>query len=156
MCDKKTIIKFWLHTVLELDFTPMNRTSLERISGTYLYEAAPPMEASMFDKSSLVFRVEDQSSPGDYVYQWMVNVQFNNSNNNTVAESSLVDLTPYSCRTVNVSYAIASDMGMSSYSPAAVIQVPGKISYNSVFHDLTINNLIQEMRLFLSSVFLSN
>ena len=31
----------------------MNRTSLQRISGTFLYEAAPPMEASMFDKSSL-------------------------------------------------------------------------------------------------------
>ena len=133
----------------------MNRTSLQRISGTFLYEAAPPMEASMFDKSSLVFRVEDQSSPGDYVYQWMVNVQFNNSKI-TIAESSLVDLTPYSCRTVNVSYAIASDMGMSKYSPTAVIQVPGKISYNSVFHDLTIINLIQEMRLFFSSVYPSN
>ena len=105
----------------------MNRTSLERISGTFLYEAAPPMKASMFDKSSLVFRVEDQSSPGDYVYQWTVNVQFNNSKI-TIAESSLVDLTPYSCRTVNVSYAIASDTGVSRYSPAAVIQVPGKIS----------------------------
>ena len=134
----------------------MNRTSLQRISRTFLYEAAPPMEASMFDKSSLVFRVEDHSSPGNYVYQWMVNVQFNNSNNNTVAESFVVDLTPYSCRTVNVSYAIASDMGVSRYSPAAVIQVPGKISYNSVFHDLTIINLIQEMRIFFSSVYPSN
>ena len=134
----------------------MNRTSLQRISGTFLYEAAPPMEASMFDKSSLVFRVEDQSSPGEYVYQWMVNVQFNNFINNTIAESFVVDLTPYSCRTVNVSYAIASDMGMSKYSPAAVIQVPGKISYNSVFHDLTINNLIQEMRLIFSIVYPSN
>ena len=54
MCDKKTIIKFGC-TVLELDFTPMNRTSLQRISGIFLYEAATPMEASMFDKSSLVF-----------------------------------------------------------------------------------------------------
>ena len=93
-----------------------------------MYEAAPPMEASTFDKSSLVFRVEDQSSPGDHVYQWMVNVQFNDGSNNSIAESLLVDLTPYSCRTVNVSYAIATDMGVSEYSPAAMIQVPGKVS----------------------------
>ena len=114
--------------MLEFGLTPLNKTSLERIYGTFVYEAAPPMEASMFDKSSLVFRVEDQSSPGDHVYQWMVNVQFNDDSNNSIAESLLVDLTPYSCRTVNVSYAIATDMGMSEYSPATVIQVPGKVS----------------------------
>ena len=41
-------------------------------------------------------------------------------------------------------------MGMSKFSPAAVIQVPGKVSLNFVFPDLTINNFIQEMKMFFS------
>ena len=55
---------------------PLSGPDLTRIRGTLAYEVAIPDELSMFDTPSLAFQIEDQSSPGDYVYQWMVDVQF--------------------------------------------------------------------------------
>ena len=104
---------------------PLSGPDLVRISGELTYEVAIPEELGLFDTPSLVFRIEDQSSPGDYVYQWMVDVQFDRSS--VSLNPLVVDLTAYSCRTVSVSYAFATTMGLSEYSTATVIDVPGTV-----------------------------
>ena len=118
---------------------PLSGPDLVRINGTHTYEVTIPEELGLFDTPSLVFQIEDQSSPGDYVYQWMVDVQFDRPSVNL--NPPVVDLTAYSCRTVSVSYAFATTMGLSKYSQATVIDVPGTVdheqtmtvSYNSLF-----------------------
>ena len=106
---------------------PLSGPDLVRISEELTYEVAIPEEVSMFDTLSLVFQIEDQSSPGDYVYQWMVDVLFDTS---VSLNPLVVNLTAYSCRTVSVSYAFVATMGLSTiglseYSTATVIDVPG-------------------------------
>ena len=104
---------------------PLSGPDLVRINQTLTYEVAIPEELGLFDAPSLVFRIEDQSSPGDYVYQWMVDVQFDLPS--VSLNPPVVDLTAYSCRTVSVSYAFATTMGLSEYSTATVINVPGTV-----------------------------
>ena len=106
---------------------PLSGPDLVRIRGTLTYKVAIPEEFSIFDTPSLVFRIEDQSSPGDYVYQWMVDVQFYHYF--VSLNPSVVNLTAYSCRTINVSYAFATTMGLSEYSAATVIDVPGTVDH---------------------------
>ena len=110
---------------------PLSGPDLVRISKELTYEVAIPEELGLFDAPSLVFRIEDQSSPGDYVYQWMVDVQFDLPS--VSLNPPVVNLTAYSCRTVSVSYAFATTMGLlaiglSEYSTATVIDVPGTCS----------------------------
>ena len=102
---------------------PLSGPDLVQNNGTLTYEVAIPEELGLFDTPSLVFRIEDQSSPRDYVYQWMVDVQFDLPL--VRLNPPVVDLTAYSCRTVSVSYAFATTMGLSEYSTATVIDVPG-------------------------------
>ena len=118
---------------------PLSGPDLVRIHETLTYEVAIPEELSLFDTPSLVFRIEDQSSPGDYVYQWMVDVQYSYQevlrfryifDRTSVSLNPLVvDLTAYSCGTVSVSYAFATTMGLSEYSTATVIDVPGTVDH---------------------------
>ena len=106
---------------------PLSGPDLVRINQTLTYEVAIPEELGLFDTPSLVFRIEDQSSPGDYVYQWMVDVHFDLPS--VSLNPLVVNLTAYSCRTVSVSYAFATTMGLSEYSTATVIDVPGTVDY---------------------------
>ena len=106
---------------------PLSGPDLVQNNGTLTYEVAIPEELGLFDTPSLVFRIEDQSPPRGYVYQWMVDVQFDHSS--VSLNPLVVDLTAYSCRTVNVSYAFATTMGLSEYSPATVIDVPGTVDH---------------------------
>ena len=112
---------------------PLSGPDLVRIRGTLTYEVAIPEEFSIFDTPSLVFRIEDQSSPEDYVYQWMVDVhfslEFSFNHPSTSLNPLVVDLAAYSCRTINVSYAFATTMGLSEYSAATVIDVPGTVDH---------------------------
>ena len=102
---------------------PLSGPDLVRINGTLTYEVAIPEELSLFDTPSLVFRIEDQSSPRGYVYQWMVDVQFDLPS--VSLKPPVVDLKAYSCRTISISYAFATTIGLSEYSTATVIDVPG-------------------------------
>ena len=104
---------------------PLNGPDLVRIYATLTYAGTIPEELGLFDTPSLVFRLEDQSSPGDYVYWWMVDVQFDLPS--VSLNPPVVNLTAYSCRTVSVSYAFATTMGLSEYSTATVIDVPGTV-----------------------------
>ena len=125
---------------------PLSGPDLVRIHETLTYEVAIPEELGLFDTPSLVFRIEDQSSPGDYVYQWMVDVHFDLPSvqysyqevlwfiyifyrTSVSLNPPVVDLTAYSCRNVSVSYAFATTMGLSEYSTATVIDVPGTVDH---------------------------
>ena len=89
----------------------------------YTVVISDDLELIMFSNPSLVFRIEAQSQPGDYVYQWMVDVEFDRPTVNLMEFT--LDLTLYSGQSVNVAYAFATDVGISQYSAATVIDVPG-------------------------------
>ena len=89
----------------------------------YIVDISDDHELIMFSNPSLVFRIEAQSQPGDYVYQWMVDVEFDRPTVNLMEFT--LDLNLYSGQSVNVAYAFATDMGLSQYSAATVIDVPG-------------------------------
>ena len=97
----------------------------------YTVNISDDHELIMFSNPSLVFRIEAQSQPGDYVYQWMVDVEFDRPTVNLMEFT--LDLNLYSGQRVNVAYAFATDMGLSQYSAATVIDVPG-IPYMIITH----------------------
>ena len=90
-----------------------------------IYDVSIPSELEMLtsDSSSLVFRIEDSSQPGEFIYQWMVDVMFDLPEITMV--DYLLDLASYGGRSLNISYAFATDMGLSEYSESATVQVPG-------------------------------
>ena len=75
------------------------------------------------DNPSLVFRIEDQSQPGEYVYQWMVDVMFDLPE--ITMMEYILNLNAFTGRSLNISYAFATDMGLSEYSESAIVEVPG-------------------------------
>ena len=79
-----------------------------------IYDVSIPSELDPFleDKPSLVYRIETQ--PGQYVYQWKVEIDFGLPVVNLT--EFLIDLKPYSGTTVNVSFAYATLSGLSAYS----------------------------------------
>ena len=105
----------------------MNPPELIRVDiatqNIYTVDIPDDHELMMFSNPSLVFRIEAQSLPEVYVYQWMVDVEFDLPTV-TLMEFTL-DLTSYSGQNVNVAYAFATDVGLSQYSEATVIDVPG-------------------------------
>jgi len=125
ICSSSELLLLCVPLAGEDLMAPLSGPELIRIRGTFTYEVAIPGELGLFDTPSLVFRIEDQSSPGDYVYQWMVDVHFDFPS--VSLNPPVVDLTAYSCRTVSVSYAFATTMGLSEYSTATVIDVPGTV-----------------------------
>ena len=90
-----------------------------------IYDVSIPSELEILTSgsSSLVFRIEDSSQPGEYVYQWMVDVMFDLPEITMI--EFLLDLASYSGRSLNISYAFATDNGLSEYSESAIVQIPG-------------------------------
>ena len=90
-----------------------------------IYDVSIPSELEMLTSgsSSLVFRIEDSSQPGEYVYQWMVDVMFDLPE--ITMMEYLLDLASYSGRSLNILYAFATDNGLSEYSESVTLQVPG-------------------------------
>ena len=88
-----------------------------------MYDVVIPEELELFksEHPSLVFRIEDQSQPGEYVYQWMVDVIFELPTVTMV--EYMLDLSSYIGQTVNVSYAFATSMSFSGYSESVEIRV---------------------------------
>ena len=88
-----------------------------------MYDVFIPEELELFksEHPSLVFRIEDQSQPGEYVYQWMVDVIFELPIVTMV--EYMLDLSSYIRQTVNVSYAFATNMSFSEYSESVEIHV---------------------------------
>ena len=78
----------------------------------YFFIVSIPSGLEMYVNPSLVFRIETR--PGEYVYQWMVNVTF--SLPNVTVMEYILDLSTFVGRTVNVSLAFATETGLSTYS----------------------------------------
>ena len=105
---------------------PMNAPVLTRVvDNQQIYDVSIPIEIELqvYDNPSLVFRIEDSSQPGEYVYQWMVDVVFDLPE--ITMMEYLLDLASYSGRSLNISYAFVTSMGLSEYAESATIQVPG-------------------------------
>ena len=81
-----------------------------------IYDVGIPIEIELqvYDNPSLLFRIEDQSQPGEYVYQWMVDVVFDLPEITFV--QYLLNLNTFIGRTVNIAYAFATEQGLSEYS----------------------------------------
>ena len=106
---------------------PMNVPVLTRtMDHQEFYDISIPIEIELqvYDNPSLLFRIEDQSRPGEYVYQWMVDVIFNLPEITMV--EYLLNLNTFIGRRVNISYAFATENGLSEYSEPAEVQVSGK------------------------------
>ena len=92
---------------------------LTQIGNERLYDVEFPMELeiNMFSFPSFVFRIE--YSPGQFVYQWMVDVMITNE---ITINDYLLDLSSFSgVNQLRVSYAFVSqEMGVSPYSDAVV------------------------------------
>ena len=107
----------------------MDAPELVPMEFRHMYTVVIPEELELFESvhPSLVFRIEDQSQPGEYVYQWMVNVIFELPTV-TVVEYTL-DLSSYIGQTVKVSYAFATNTSFSEYSESVEMRV-GVAAFN--------------------------
>ena len=103
--------------------SPLSTPELMPMGSWHMYAVVIPEELEMFksEHPSLVFRIEDMSQPGEYMYQWMVDVIFDLPTV-TVVEYTL-DLSSYIGQTVNVSYAFATNASFSEYSKSVEIRV---------------------------------
>ena len=100
---------------------PLTAPELTQVGSQQIYDVNMPDELQIFSNPSLVFRIEDQLQPGEYVYQWMVDVMFELPT--VTMMEHMLDLSSYIGQTVNVSYAFATSMGLSEYSEAVEIHV---------------------------------
>ena len=106
---------------------PVNAPVLTRVvDNQHIYDVDIPIEIELqvYDNPSLLFRIEDQSQPGEYVYQWMVDMMFDLPE--ITMMEYLLNLNTFIGRRVNISYAFATDNGLSEYSASTIVQVPGK------------------------------
>ena len=101
----------------------MSAPELMPLGSRHMYGFVIPEELELFESvhPSLVFRIEDQSQPGEYVYQWMVDVIFDLPTVTIV--DYILDLSSYIGQTVNVSYAFATNTGFSEYSESVEMRV---------------------------------
>ena len=97
---------------------------LTQIGNQLLYSVEIPMELEiyMFSFPSLVFRIE--YSPGQFVYQWMVDIMI--VDGIRIADH-LLDLGSFTGGSqLNISFAFVSqEMGLSPYSGPVEVVVPG-------------------------------
>ena len=101
------------------ELMPMDNTT-----GIYDVSLPAEFENDVLKNPSLVFRIENQSQPGVYVYQWFVDVMMIKWPDVTMIEF-LLDLSSYSGLSLNVSYAFATDEGISEYSESVGVQYTG-------------------------------
>ena len=131
-----------------------------------IYDVDIPIEIELqvYDNPSLLFRIEDQSQPGEYVYQWMVDVVFDLPDVTMV--EYLLNLNTFIGHRVNIAYAFATEQGLSEYSdtvewpPFRVVPVSPSDSGHALVtrdadeaqntalcHVFCINSLLQEMNI---------
>lgn len=70
-----------------------------------------------------------QTETGDHYYQWMVDIIIIDLTA-VYMENYLVDLSAYLGQRINVSYALATVIGITEYSQNTVVQVPAGILYS--------------------------
>ena len=103
---------------------PMDPPVLTQVPGQPVYDVELPMdlEMYMFNNPSFVFQIKH--APGQFVYQWTVDIAILNE---ITITDYLLDLSSFpSGSRVNVSFAyVSSEMGLSSYSDPVQVVVPG-------------------------------
>ena len=104
--------------------SPMNPPELEKVT-IPLYDVILPDELDMYMDGypSLLYRLEDQSKPGEYVYQWMVDVTF--ALPNITMMEYMLDLSSYSGLSLNIAYAFVTNTSVSNFSDTAEVHIPG-------------------------------
>ena len=111
-----TLYSYFIPTTAGLP-KPVNPPMLTRLMDNqeiYDIGSLSEIENKVYDNPSLVFRIEDQSQPGEYVYQWMVDVMFDLPE--ITMMEYLLNLNTFIGRRVNISYAFATELGLSEYS----------------------------------------
>ena len=105
----------------------MNPPELVRMPQN-MYNVVIPMDSEfeLFAVSSPVFRIETET--GQYYYQWIIDVIFEDADLTVTISEYLLDLYAYTGQKLNIAYAIATDMGISEYSQHTVVQVPGNLT----------------------------
>lgn len=103
---------------------PLNPPELVRIS-EHTYNAIIPIdsEIDLFALSSPVFRIETDTE--QHYYHWMINVTFDDLSVSVM--EYLLDLSAYVGQKLTITYAIATEMGISEYSPDVVVEMPGRL-----------------------------
>ena len=104
--------------------SPMNAPELKKVT-IRLYDVILPDELDMYmdEYPSLLFRLEDQSKPGEYVYQWMLDVTF--ALPNVIMMEYMLDLSSYSGLSLNIAYAFVTNTSVSNFSDTAEVHIPG-------------------------------
>ena len=122
-CLVLTLYTYFIPTTADLP-KPVNPPMLTRLmDNQQIYDIGNlnEIENKVYDNPSLVFRIEDQSQPGEYVYQWMVDVMFDLPEI-TVVEY-LLNLNTFIGRRVNIAYAFATEQGLSEYSDTVELRL---------------------------------
>ena len=91
---------------------PISAPVLKQIGSQKIFDISVPIELQMYNNPSLVFQI--QTLPGEYFYQWMVDVIFDLPE--VALVQHLLDLNAFIGLTVNVSFAFATEQGISEYS----------------------------------------
>lgn len=94
---------------------------------TYTVGISNDSEIELLGESSPVFHI--QTETGDHYYQWMVDIIIIDLTA-VYMENYLVDLSAYLGQRINVSYALATVIGITEYSQNTVVQVPAGILYS--------------------------
>ena len=104
--------------------SPINAPELDNVT-IRLYDVIVPDELDLYmDRyPSLLFRLEDQSKPGEYVYQWMVDVTF--ALPDITMMEYMLDLSSYSGLSLNIAYAFVTNTSVSNFSDTVKVHVPG-------------------------------
>ena len=101
---------------------PMNVPELRSVTSS-IYDVIVPDELKIYNYPSVLFRLEAQSQPGEYVYQSMVDVTF--ALPNVTMIEYILDLSSYSGLSLNISYAFVTNIGISNFSQTTEVYVPG-------------------------------
>ena len=99
----------------------LSAPSLTQVS-PYTYDVSIlAFELETYNDPSPVFRIE---TGGETYYQWMVITEVE-STYVTLMEY-ILDLFPFAGRSVSISYAFATEMGVTNYSQSVSLQLPGR------------------------------
>lgn len=102
------------------------------------YRVCVPGEVSLYNNSSLVFRIETES--GQYIYQWMVHITLERILEEVLIIDHLLNLEIYSGLSITVSFAYATKDGLSAYSEPREVTIFNTVA--SVYPSDTRHSLV--------------
>ena len=100
----------------------MNAPELRSVT-SHIYDVIVPDELKMYSYPSVLFRLEALSQPGEYVYQWLVDVTF--ALPDVSMMEYILDLSSYSGLSLNIAYAFVTNTSISNFSQTTEVHVSG-------------------------------